>query len=681
MEENETNCRRVVPIKRQRQRGMIAMYLGKADVNTFEKGAGREFLVSNGQGGYGFSTVVGANTRREHGLLVVRKDRSALSTVLVSKVEETLFTRGKKYQLSTNQYKDVVYPDGFRYIQEYESYPLPSTLFVIHSTLLKKTVFMPRDSQSTVIRYELLASPESVQIEIRPLCAHRGVSTVNRKDTLGDAFQAEIRDRVMSVNGNGFQSHIYGTHGEWEYKPLWFENVFYAQDECGQQDRLEDLWSPGVLALDMSEGDIVYLVAGSDPVTMEPDALERMGRETIQWIKNRTHDSRIVEKAQFTSELLQSAMHCFAKDTEGKPAILTGYPSARESARDTFVSLPGLSITSGKIETAVRILENWLERSKCNNGIMPSEIDPATGKCSTTAVDCGLWFIYAVDKVAEAAESIELVERWWQDLKALVERYMKPVPELDLCCDTDGLLSVSSDNPQRHWMNGSVNGKPVVSRKGKLVEVNSLWYYALRKMEHFSELLGDADAQKTFGDLAESVRESFVKVFWSDKGYLKDWVDGENADDALRCNQILAVSLPVSPLDPELGRSITETCWRELYTTYGLRTLDARHDKYKGRCEGRIDQREKARFRGMAWPWLLGQFITAFLKFNPDRQDLAWCFVRPFKAHIRHGCLGGIAQNFDGSMPYCAHGDALSAMSVGEILRVIDEDLQKERSV
>ena len=150
---------------------------------------------------------------------------------------------------------------------------------------------------------------------------------------------------------------------------------------------------------------------------------------------------------------------------------------------------------------------------------------------------------------------------------------------------------------------------------------------------------------------------------------------GRNRDESVRCNQILAVSLPASVMDPERGRSIIETCWNELYTTFGLRTLDPHHEKYKGRCEGRIDQREKARFMGMAWPWLLGQFITAYLRYNPDRKDIGWCFLRPFLSHLRKGCLGGVAEIFDGSMPYKPHGDALYSPSVAELLRVIGEDM------
>ena len=172
------------------------------------------------------------------------------------------------------------------------------------------------------------------------------------------------------------------------------------------------------------------------------------------------------------------------------------------------------------------------------------------------------------------------------------------------------------------------------------------------------------------------VREAFIKTFWNpDGGYLYDSVDREKKDAVIRPNQVLAVSLPSSPLPPEMGRSVVETCWNELVTTYGLRTLDPHHDKYKGRFEGRTDQKQKARFRGMAWPWLLGQFVTAYMRYNPKRNDIAWCFIRPFTAHLRQGCLGGIAEVFDGSMPYLPHGDVLSAASMGEILRVMEEDL------
>ncbi|HQL02736.1 MAG TPA: amylo-alpha-1,6-glucosidase, partial [Synergistales bacterium] len=284
-------------------------------------------------------------------------------------------------------------------------------------------------------------------------------------------------------------------------------------------------------------------------------------------------------------------------------------------------------------------------------------------------------FFYALDKLCDQTGRTDLVRENWDHLTGILDRYSDGIPAIGIKLDKDGLLVLQSDDPGSNWMDGDIDGKPIVERKGKLVEVNALWYNSLRAMEQYSEILGRDRECKEYGSLAERSRKSFQDLFWCDKGYLFDWVDDKRREESVRCNQILAVSLPASVMDPERGRSIVETCWNELYTTFGLRTLDPHHEKYKGRCEGRIDQREKARFMGMAWPWLLGQFITAYLRYNPDRKDIGWCFLRPFLSHLRKGCLGGVAEIFDGSMPYKPHGDALYSPSVSELLRVIGEDM------
>ena len=228
-------------------------------------------------------------------------------------------------------------------------------------------------------------------------------------------------------------------------------------------------------------------------------------------------------------------------------------------------------------------------------------------------------------------------------------------------------------------MNAVAGDEVVVPRKGYLVEVNALWYNALKCAEKYALECGCADSAKKFGEAAEKCAKSFNDTFWSfDMKGLYDSVDPETFknDGTIRPNQILAASLPFSPLSPDAAQNVVRLCWNELYTTYGLRTLDPRHDKFKGRSEGRLDQRLKARYRGMAWTWLLGQFITAYLKNNPSRKDLGWVFIRPFNSHLRHGCLGGVAELFDGMMPYRPHGDVLSAVSLGELLRVLHENLE-----
>lgn len=650
------------------------MYLGKADVNTYEKGSSREFLTTNGWGGFCFSTVIGANTRREHGLLVVKKSgEEVYPDVLVSKVDETVISKGKKYHLSTNRYTDVIFPDGYRYLQEYHAEPLPGMLFVIHSVFLRKTVFMPRNHQFTVIKYELVSSPENIQLEVRPLVSHRGVDKICSEKE-GSGFESFFGKNSVSVKGRGLESHFSFNKGDWRPKPLWFENLIYEHDDC-EFPGTDTLWSPGILSFEMSEGETVYVVLGAERDNLEHTNLPELEKSTARHMQASLSGSPLVSKTPMVKDLLLSATHCVSQMDGKRPIVFSGYPSVRESARETFVSIPGLLLATGKTEFAENLLQVWINRAVGNDNAMPSEVDPHTGALVTEACDSGLWFFYALHKFCEQSGRTDLVRKNWHDLVAILEKHSTGINETGIRMDRDGLLDIYSDNPRSNWMNGETEGKAIVERRGKLVEVNALWYNALRAMEQYGELLGYEKEKVAFGELAAKCRQSFQTIFWSEKGYLYDWVNGKERDESIRCNQILAVSLPVSVMDPERGRSVVETCWNELYTTFGLRTLDPHHEKYKGRCEGRIDQREKARFMGMAWPWMLGQFITAFLRYNPDRKEIGWCFLRPFLSHLRKGCLGGVAEVFDGSMPYKPHGDPLYSPSVAELLRVIGEDM------
>ena len=649
------------------------MYLGKADVNTYEKGAGREYLVSNGRGSYCFSTVAGSNTRREHGLLVVRPQDCAQHRVLVSKVEETLFTRGKKYQLSTNRYKDVIFPDGFRYIQEFHSNPLPSILFVVHSLLMRKTVFMPEGKDACIVKYELLASPDRIQLEVRPLFAHRLYTEVRSKSA-EDSFHADFASNGILVNGRQMSSFLSFPKGEWHPKAYWHDHLLYENDEISAPST-EDLWSPGSLSIEMAEGETAYVVFSSEPLHPSVDQIEAFEKDAIANQQSRFGKIEPAGQSSAVRDLTRTALHLFASGKDRGTTLFSGYPSLCERARDTFIALPGLTLSLGRYRDAEEVLNRWLDLARLNDAVMPSEIDPSTGHALLKGADAGLWFLYALEKLTEKTGSLEFAEKNWEILVEMVSRYETEIRALDLHCEED-LLVLEKPDPERHWMEGTVNGSPVVARCGKLVEFNALWYNALRAMERFAEGLGLPEDAGKYGKQADRTRESFVRTFWNPEGgFLYDSVDGEKKDDVIRPNQILAVSLPSSPLPPEIGRSVVEVCWNELVTTYGLRTLDPHHDKYKGRFEGRSDQKAKARYRGMAWPWLLGQFVTAYMRYNPKRSDIAWCFIRPFTAHLRQGCLGGIAEVFDGSMPYLPHGDVLSAASMGEILRVMEEDL------
>jgi predicted glycogen debranching enzyme len=659
------------------------MYLGKADINTYDKGAGREFLVTNGRGSYGFSSVIGANTRREHGLLVARPLDGGDHRVLLSKYEETLYAGGKKYQLATNRYKDLIYPDGFRYLQEFQYSPLPTFLFVIHSTLLRKTVFMPEGSPCTIVKYELLATPERIRLELRPLMAHRSSGDLGGGAAgEGKPFEGLLDGSGnLSIRGRGMRSRITLSSGEWHLKPLWFDNLVYEKDERSGAS-LDRLWSPGCAVAELGEGDMLYVIA-SEGDTLAPslDQLPRIEREAIERIRLMTREARIPKTSGVIKDMIASASHLIDSGSDA-PAILSGFPSGKVRARDAFVALPGLLLATGRAALAEPLLRRWIDAAKECGDQVPDQLGGLVPPLCESA-DGGLWLLYAMNKTATQAGSYDAFLPRWDQLKAIVDRYAAGIESLSLFCEESGLLHLDTHAPERHWMDGTISGEPVVNRRGSLVEVNALWYNGLRTMEEMAEAAGDRETRSRYGALAEKVKDAFCRTLWNAEGnYLFDWVDTRSGkrDGAIRPNQILAASLPFSPLPPEQGRAVVDVCWNELYSTYGLRSLDPHHDKFKGRYEGREDQKIKARLRGMAWPWLLGHFITAYLRFNPNRRDIAWMFLRPFTSHFRHGYLGGVAEFFDGTMPYAPHGDVLSSASMGELLRVLHEDLLEPES-
>lgn len=657
---------------------MVPMYLGKADVNTYDKGAGREFLVSNGLGSYGFSTVIGANTRREHGLLVTRPEGAAKHSVLVSKIEETVFDRKKKYQLSTNRYKDLIYPDGYRYLQEYQGNPFPSMLFVIHGILLKKSIFMPQGETCTILKYELLASPEKIKLDLRPLFAHRSSDVLAHGADKGDFSLNAEGGLDIGVSGRGLESFCTATSGSWTMKPQLFENLVYEQDDKADGKETDCLWSPGVLTKDMSEGDVLWVVLSDKQRKFTTGQLASMEKEAAGRFEDILEKANLSALSSAEQDMIFSSYHLIDDGQSPMSPIYTGYPSVDMRARDTFVALPGLTLATGREDVAARTLKVWAERCEKQGWIMPEHME-GCGQIFESA-DNGLWFVYAADKYMTHMNDGAAHKDLWKAVKSITDKYMSGIRELDLACCDNGLLCLESDKPERQWMNSVAGSEVVVERKGCLVELNALWYNALKVAEKYAGVYGCAEDEAKYKAEAEKLKAAFAKLFWNkDIEGLYDWImpDGSDKADEIRPNQILAASLPYTAIDADMAKKVIRLCWNELYTTYGLRTLNPGHEKFKGRSEGRADQRLKARFRGMAWPWLLGQFITAYIRYNPSRKDLGWIFLRPFTSHMRHGCLGGIAELFDGMMPYKPHGDVLCAMSLGEILRVLYEDLEE----
>ncbi|QTX33550.1 glycogen debranching enzyme N-terminal domain-containing protein [Aminithiophilus ramosus] len=648
------------------------MYLGKPDINSYEKGADREYFISNGNKNYSFNTIIGANTRKNHGLYVSFDNVKSKLLVHVAKIEEIINIDGKKYNLSTNKYLNSVFPEGYRYLQEFYTNPFPVFLYVIHSVMIKKTILMPPDSDVLLVNYEIISSPNAIEIEIRPLMAHREVDLkiASSQDRNFQVFQ--IHDNLM-ISSDMTSTFLNITSGVWSGSNKTYENIIYDKDELEGDSFVDKYWSAGYFSIKATEGKAFSFIVSKNEINLDFDSIRKIENKTRLSVNKSSYNLRGKTLNDLTRDLMSSAS-CLIHKENGIYSIISGYPSFQENSFNTFMSLPGLLLSSDKIEIADKIFDKWIGLSKANNGVVPLSVDEKSH--ASPSGDAGLVLVYSLGKYVDKVGSIDKIKLNWNEIKSFMDNYFEENDRIGLTQDDSGLLRLIDNNYRSDWMNSKINNQYIVNRKGYLIESNAFFYNALKTMEMFSLELDDKSSALFYSNNAKQVASSLLDVFWNvDGAFLCDWVDGGYQEKTIRPNQIFAISLPYTALSPDKGVAVLQNCWNHLYTTFGLRSLDPRDDHFKGRFEGRSDQRLKARYRGMAWPWLLGQFISAFMRYYPKRPDIALTFTRPFVSHLSRGCLGGVAEFFDGTMPYNPHGDFLSALSVGELLRVLDEDL------
>ncbi|MCD6363338.1 MAG: glycogen debranching enzyme family protein [Synergistetes bacterium] len=608
------------------------MFFGKAKINSFEKGISREWVLTDGKGGYASLTLLGVPTRKSHGIF------SLNGKSLLIKLEERVKVGKKECFLSTNRYSGVVYPDGYRYIISVDFDPLPTYVFSVNEALIRKRFLFHEDR--LFINYELISSIEPVRFEIFPLFP--GTSEISPSQHPVEAgTMVDVRGERILIRANC---------GEYKPRPRWYENVEYMEEGIKGA-----FWTPGFFSFSLEEGKEATIEVSTRAASLDEDFQRLWGMKKRFFVM--LSDS--LPKGDETLSLLMSIGNTLLLEKGDYKTILSGYFSLKERARETFISLPGLLLSTGRIDDARLCLLRWLDFF--NEGGIPYEIEDENGIYK--GEEPTLWCIYSLGRFLAYTNDLNFVRGAFEKMESFFS-YMMESGRID----EDGLIV--EENPANNWMGIELNGEYIVERKGKLVELNALWYNAVS----FLSRLGEAyNIKHSYGKMASLIRESFMKTFWlEDEGYLKD---AEESSE-LRPNQILAFSLPFTPVPRKEGRRALNVIWRHLYTTYGLRTLAPLEKKYKGREEGDELQRLKARWRGMAWPWLLGHFFSALRRFYPEKAYCLRTMWMPLLAHLEEGCIGGVAEVFDGSMPYNPHGDIIYAPSQGEIIRSFVEDVE-----
>jgi len=632
---------------------------GQDVCRNLELATRREWLETNGLGGFASSTIVGLNTRRYHGLLVATMRPPVERLVLLSKLEETLIIDGRRVDLSANQYPGAIYPQGYRYLKHFRQAPFPVFTYEVDGVELEKSIFMVHGENTTVVGYTLRNAGGAVcRLEVRPLIAFRDYhSTTHENGSLNGSI-TESPGLVMCCPYPGLPSlHLAHTGAEFQRTGEWYRNFEYAVEQQRGLDFHEDLFNPLVLKFDLQRYPQVAVIASTEP--RDVNDAERLCAAEIK------------RRSALTPELCQAADQFLVRRGD-ESTVIAGYHWFSDWGRDTMIALPGLTLTTGRPEIAKSILRTFA--ASVDRGMLPNRFPDSGETPEYNTVDATLWFFEAVRAYSAHTGDYEFVRAQLYDSLVSVIDWHERGTRYGIQMDTDGLLRAGEPGVQLTWMDARVNGREVTPRTGKPVEIQALWYNALRVMEDLADRFG-SDRASHYRDLAGRAAAAFAPLFWNEAaGCLYDVVDGKTRDGAIRPNQIFAVSLFHKILPVDLAKRVVEKVEQYLLTPYGLRTLATSDPQYRGRFEGDPASRDGAYHQGTVWPWLIGPFLTGYLEVN-GHSDEAHAQALKWLAELRRyandeGC-GQIPEVFDGDAPHRPGGCMAQAWSVAEVLRAL----------
>ena len=647
------------------------------DVTTnFEQVLSREWLETNGLGSFACSTICGANTRRYHSLLTACTKPPVGRVLLLSKLEETLVIGKERFELSTNEYEGAVHPSGFRQLASFRLDPFPIFTYECGGARLEKAVFMLYGSDATVVQYRLLERPNGVPIrlEVRPLVAFREYHTTTHENTGLDA-RVERQPNLASIALYPGLPRLFFAHDavRLDDEGFWYRNFVYRVERERGLDCHEDLFSPFALHFSYERTQEASVIASTQP----QDVKHAAGFRRREIARRAT----IVAEAPVQDEFVQAltlAADQFVVRRQGGYTVLAGYPWFTDWGRDTMIALPGLTLVTGRSDVAKSILLTFAQY--VDQGMLPNHFPEMGEKAEFNTADATLWFFEAARCYAACTGDYALVQdQLFEVLNNIVDWHIKGT-HYNIRVSEDGLLNAGAPDVQLTWMDAKIGDWVVTPRSGKPVEIQALWFNALRTMEEFAKRFGKVEDQMRFHSMCAALQATFNRVFWNESaGCLYDVINGM-PDASIRPNQILAVSLHHSMLSAERARAVLEVVERELLTPYGLRSLDRGNPQYKARFAGDALSRDSAYHQGTVWAWLIGPFISAYMKVHgnsPASRAHALELLQPLKEHLWNDGLGQISEVFDGDAPHRAGGCFAQAWSVAEVLRVLCEEVHR----
>lgn len=661
----------------------------KSTLSDYREATQHEWLETNGLGGWSGSTIIGTNTRRYHGLLVASVVPPAERVVLLAKMDETILVGDKRIELGTNQYKGEVFqPTGYFHLSSFTKDLFPHWTYEVEGVHLKKTIVMIHGENTVVITYQLLRAPGTISLEFLPLVAARGYHSLNHTRQHINP-EAEFGGGNFHSKPDGKTDLYINIPGAfYHHDPHWFYNFEYSVEQYRGLDDTEDLFNPGLFTISLNEGDTINIILSTeDPEGKNAAELverEKQRREFL--IKDQLPDEMagqlILAADQFIVE-----RNIVLNDSDGEiikaASIIAGYHWFTDWGRDTMIALPGLCLSTGRFEDAKKIISAFAHN--VSKGMLPNRFLDNGEEPEYNTVDATLWYFIAIHKYLEATSDRQFIlKEILPVLKDIIDWHFKGT-RYNIKVAEDGLLFAGEKGQQLTWMDAKIGDRVITPRMGKPVEVQALWYNALKIFSQLLEWNGQFHDASLVNLSAEKAIKSFGEKFWFNEGqYLYDVLDENGKPDAsLRPNQLLAISLPHPLVSREHAIVILNIIHEQLYTPVGLRSLPQSSPGYIHEYGGDVNRRDSSYHQGTVWSWLLGPYVDALVKSGIQRNEIKKV-IDNFAYHLNEGCIGSVAEIFDADPPHHPRGCVAQAWGVGEILRVIKEyrflaiDYQKE---
>ena len=650
---------------------------------NLETALSREWLETNGIGGFSSSTITGLNTRRYHGLLTAATKPPVGRLVLLSKLEETLIIDGRRYELSANQYPGAVHPEGFNYQIGFRLDPFPVFTYEVEGVRLEKSLFMVQGENTTVVQYELTGTLSEgrgtapILLEVRPLIAFRDYhSTTHENGGLNSNVETDGGLTTVKPYVDLPALHLAHDASHVDSKGFWYRNFQYAVERERGLDFAEDLFSPCAFTFDLNAEAKFSIIASTERRHVRMANAYRKAE-----VERRNSLSGTLKGNQLVNSLTAAADQ-FIVAREHCKTVIAGYHWFADWGRDTMIALPGLALTTGHAEIAKSILAEFA--AHVDQGMLPNRFPDAGETPEYNTVDATLWFFEAVRSLLEHTNDFEFVRaNLYAILTDIIDWHVKGT-RYQIHVDDDGLLYSGEPGVQLTWMDAKVGDWVVTPRHGKPVEIQALWYNALRVMEELAAKFKDTKAKQKYAAMADKASASFNETFWNDgTGCLYDVVSGDAHDASIRANQVIAISLTNSMLSKDRAASVLRVAESELLTPRGLRTLSPQDPNYIGRYEGDPRSRDGAYHQGTVWPWLMGPYITAYIKIFGRKAGRKFAneWLEQFQQHLHEACLGQVSEIFDGDAPHTPRGCVAQAWSVSELLRAAVEDVYEKKEL